>query len=583
MGCNLLFRTEWSVGKRAVCLYLAAVDKFYQHIPSVGSSRLAAFLSAISSAALFLLSWPALVGLPIFALFAFVPLFYISQLAISRKITHNELKWFTAAAFLTWNVGAVSFLFSLEASLGIRMLSMFTPVVINTLWMTAAMMLYHWSAQRAGVGWGSVLFVAVWLSFEFIELHWPLAFPWLNLGHVFATQPEWVQWYSITGVAGGSLFVLLLNVMISLGILHLSSKTARGIALALIILLIAIPVAYRQLDSTQQTESAQKLTFTIVQPCAGVGKQTEEYRGVAFRLAEARQLFYDQQLAGSIVVFPETYLFEKPVISGPADSLAFSGLWIDKLNGSKSVEILREMMARGQWKGVIAGAFTQRFYDRDDSAPGFAVAVPGLGASVVNYNSALLLDSAKVEIRHKTMLVPGVEVVPFASSLPFLNDMALNLGGVVGTLGQNPKIETVEVSDHQIGVQICYDSAFGWVSRELVNRGAEVLVVITNDSWWDDTPGYKHLLQFAQLRAIEFGRPVVRSANCGVSAFINSRGEIVEHIPWDEKGAITAQVDVGRGMTFYTSYGDFIYIGSVAVALLALLAVGFYAHRISDR
>lgn len=562
-----------------MCVYLNAMSTIGQHSLLFGNSNLSALLLTLLSSACFIISWPALGGLPIFVFFAFVPLFYLSQLELTQQITLNELKWFTAAAFFTWNLSAVSFLFYLEAPLGIRLLSVFTPVAINTLWMTAAMMLFTWALKRSGVGWGSVLFVAAWLSFEWVQLHWPLAFPWLNLGHVFASTINWVQWYAYTGVAGGSLLVLCVNVLIGIGLFHLRSKRARSMAIGLLALLLTAPVVYRQFMAQQREEPQRKLAFTAVQPCAGMGNQTEKNQSAVFRLAAADQLIDNREAANSIVVFPETYLYERPVIAGPLDSLRFSGLWVSHIDQSKSVELLREMMGRGQWRGVVAGAFTQQFYGPGSSAPGFARPVPDLSASVVSYNTALLLDSTNVVTRFKTKLVPGVEFVPFASSFPFLNDLALQVGGVVGTLGSNPEIRTAQVSGHELGVQICYDSAFGWISRQLANQGGEVLVVITNDSWWGDTPGYKHLLQFAQLRAIEVGMPVVRSANCGVSAVISPRGELVAHVPWGQKGAISAEVEVGRGPTFYTRYGDFIYLVGAAMAVLALLANGIYAHR----
>ncbi|MFZ8281203.1 nitrilase-related carbon-nitrogen hydrolase, partial [Staphylococcus aureus] len=74
---------------------------------------------------------------------------------------------------------------------------------------------------------------------------------------------------------------------------------------------------------------------------------------------------------------------------------------------------------------------------------------------------------------------------------------------------------------------ICYESIYGEYIRTYVQKKATLLSIITNDGWWGNTPGYQQHLAYAKLRAIENNRWVVRSANTGVSAIINNKGNLL--------------------------------------------------------
>ena len=118
---------------------------------------------------------------------------------------------------------------------------------------------------------------------------------------------------------------------------------------------------------------------------------------------------------------------------------------------------------------------------------------------------------------------------------------------------------------------ICYESVYGEFVTEYVKKGAQVLAIITNDGWWSDTPGYKHHLLYARLRAIETRKPVVRAANTGISALINPIGEIVQQSTWWKPAAIHALVQPRIGFTFYSQHGD--YLGRLALLITTLIFV----------
>ena len=106
---------------------------------------------------------------------------------------------------------------------------------------------------------------------------------------------------------------------------------------------------------------------------------------------------------------------------------------------------------------------------------------------------------------------------------------------------------------------------------EFAKGGAQIFGVVSNDGWWGDTPGYKYLFAYCRLRAIEHRRDIIRSANTGISGFINSRGDELQRLEWDNKGVISSELRLNDRLTFYTRYGDFLGRISLYVALLCLL------------
>ena len=181
-----------------------------------------------------------------------------------------------------------------------------------------------------------------------------------------------------------------------------------------------------------------------------------------------------------------------------------------------------------------------------------------------------------VEVYHKTKLVPGVEKMPFPYLLDPLAKLAVDLGGMSGSLGSSNTLHDFEVDGVNIRPLICYESIYGAYVASYVQKGANLITIITNDGWWKNTPGYKQHASFASLRAIENRRSIVRSANTGISAIINEKGEILEQTEWWEDDVISAKVKLNSKITFYADYGD--YIGRIA-SLLAVLMIALTVVR----
>ena len=191
------------------------------------------------------------------------------------------------------------------------------------------------------------------------------------------------------------------------------------------------------------------------------------------------------------------------------------------------------------------------------------------------YNSAL---SEKLEkkpsVYHKSKLVVGVENMPFKSILkPLLGNVLIDLGGTVSSrVVQNDRLVFSHHSKSEKAAPIiCYESIFGEFVTDYVKKGASFFAIISNDAWWGETPGHRQLLSYTRLRAIENRRDIVRSANTGISAIINSKGEIIKKTDYNVKTILKGNFASNSEITFYSKYGD--YIARLAILMTLILSL----------
>ncbi|MFM7054941.1 MAG: apolipoprotein N-acyltransferase, partial [Bacteroidota bacterium] len=189
-----------------------------------------------------------------------------------------------------------------------------------------------------------------------------------------------------------------------------------------------------------------------------------------------------------------------------------------------------------------------------------------------SYNTALNYGcDSTIQKHHKSKLVPGVEKMPFPAVFSHLEALAIDLGGMTGSLGVQdfPSVFT-GCDGLKIAPVICYESIYGDFLSYSVRQGAGLIFIITNDGWWDDTPGYRQHQAYARLRAIEFRRSIARSANTGISCFIDQRGNVHQATSWWVPTAIRQKINYNSELTFYARYGDFLGTLSLFGAVISL-------------
>jgi apolipoprotein N-acyltransferase len=125
---------------------------------------------------------------------------------------------------------------------------------------------------------------------------------------------------------------------------------------------------------------------------------------------------------------------------------------------------------------------------------------------------------------------------------------------------------------YKIAPAICYESIYGEYMSKYIRNGANLICIITNDGWWKNTPGHKQHMNYARLRAIETGKWIARSANTGISCFIDPNGTVINPQPWDTAAAIKLNVPVFSSSkeTFFVRQGDIL---SRVMLILALLLI----------
>ena len=187
------------------------------------------------------------------------------------------------------------------------------------------------------------------------------------------------------------------------------------------------------------------------------------------------------------------------------------------------------------------------------------------------WNSAFLASGGKT-IGHydKIRLVPFGEYVPLRRVLFFAEKLVRAVGEF--EFGSN---DLPLGGKLKYGPAICYEIVFPQISRTQVRNGADVIVTITNDAWFDGTSAPAQHLWQARMRAVEDDRYVLRAATTGISAFIDPTGQVLSWIPMGRDGIIYASFEPRTDKTAYVRFGDWFAWMACAVVLIAL----FYARR----
>ena len=273
-----------------------------------------------------------------------------------------------------------------------------------------------------------------------------------------------------------------------------------------------------------------------------------------------------------VVVAPETFIFNERWSSRLQENAP------DRNPGYKAIAnwVKQENLA-GKELSMIVGAVT---YNGDKYHNASIFMEPDIVAGDSCTASQVTLVP---EYYHKSKLVVLAESNPFRSGpFKFMDKLVGNLAGGIGDYQPQDTRDVFETSHGvKVGTAICYESVFPHFYREWAFNGANVMAIITNDGWWRDTPGHKQHLNYARLRAIENRRSIARSANTGISAFINQRGDIIEQTGWWERGYLNGTLNLNNEKTIYTIHGDI--IGRLCRFLTFLFLLMGVARKIAKK
>jgi len=434
-------------------------------------------------------------------------------------------------------------------------------IVLNSILMSIPFMMFHFTKRKLGPTWGYISLVCFWLCLEMLHLNWDAPWPWLNVGNVFAVSRNWVQWYEYTGALGGTVWVWAVNILIYKLIGARSQGSgARGRALAVVIAIVLVPVIISYTIKPKNPALTNRVNVVAVQP--NIDPYNDKFDTATYDYQINTLISLSEQKVDSNTIFvawPETAIAE--LIS---ENNIFS---------YRSVNKIHDFLKRHPHLKLITGVNSYATYPMGGFHSETARMYPDKSGWYDGFNAAFEMDhSDSVHIYHKFKLVPGVEKMPYPTVLSFLESYSISMGGPGGSLGSKYAPYPFIINDSvKVAPVICYESIFGSYVGQFVKNGANVLAIITNDGWWQNTPGYKQHLYTGALRAIETREFIVRAANTGISCFIMPSGDILQATDFWVPAAIKSPLVISHFQTFYTRYGD--YIGCAGIYLAGVFLV----------
>ncbi len=501
---------------------------------------------SVLSALLLGLAWPEITNQSWLIFIAFIPLF---SLAYSFSLHQwKSLFLYSFLSFILWHI--IADYWMIYSSF----LGAITAWIVNSFMMASVVSISFYSYKTLKKIPFALILSFYWLTYEFLHLFWDLMWPWMNLGNVFANKIDWIQWYEYVGIYGGSIWVIWINGLLFYVIQNNRTYRSRLAFAFLSSLLIFIPILIsHHLLKREHTETSS-LKISVVQP--NINTYTEKFDGLS-----------PIQQSTKIVTILEQYPKNSPLIILPETSIP-ENFNINSFHYPQSIQHLLNWSSKTK-SDIIGGFYT---YDS------------------LNYNSSLYIHQGEIQqVRHKNKLLPFAESIPFEGFIKPLKNIIKKEGGIGSSFGTDATAKVFSLAkqpETKVGSLICFESAFPDFTSEMVRKEANFLVIITNDDWWYDSPGHLQHFAYAKLRAIENRISIARSANTGISGFINYNGQVIQKSEYNEEVILNATLKDINYLTFFTQFEVYIRwtIALIAflILILSLLTKWFYNHLRSD-
>ena len=390
----------------------------------------------------------------------------------------------------------------------------------------------------------SIISIIVWLSFfEYLRAILFTGFPWLMPSMIFSSNEYLIQIFSFIGSFSTNLVVLTFSIV---PFILLSSLKGKYILSTLLL----IPISILIFSGTFRFNNKDLLKInnqliTIVQPNIEQKnkwnlKQRDKHLDKLVMLSNNDKDNFIH--TNKIIIWPETS-FEGSI---PIEMKLLSDLSKKVLKSPKSILIV----------GLL----------RNDESRIF---------------NSLVFVNSKGQIIHKydkIKLVPFGEYIPFRKYLRLIHDFLPPKDFSEGTLKSNPFLDGFG----EIITMICYEILFVDKIIDKMSNKSNLLINITNDAWFGETIGpYQHLA-LAKIKSVEFGLPLVRVANTGISVFVSPYGEIISEIPLNSEAAKTFNLIPPLESTLYRTYGEYTFLLSILILIIInKIYIYFYKEKIT--
>ncbi len=380
----------------------------------------------------------------------------------------------------------------------------------------------------------------LWTSMETAQGFLFSGFPWMTLSSALAFRPEWIQGAAFIGAYGLSgLLVSVATAILCWRISHPAKVWAIAV-IAVVIILGGMRTSAEQFSDLLKTGDT---SIGLIQGNIDQAKKWDaKYKKATFEkyIRLSRQVIHKTDL----VIWPETampfYLQD---------------------GGIMRAEIMN--FASETKTPVLTGA------------PGYILHSKG---DFSLYNRAYLIspDKKYMDWYDKSHLVPFGEYMPFKEFIP-LGKLVQGAGDFIPGSDASP----LQSGDLAMGMLICYEGIFPELAQERVEKGANILINISNDAWYGDTSAPRQHLSLVTMRAVEQGRYMLRGTNTGISACIDPLGRVSHATELFVDTAVAAEAGLISGNTFY--HQNHKAVSTTPLSLTLLCAIWIIINRHKNR
>ncbi len=392
----------------------------------------------------------------------------------------------------------------------------------------------------------------IWVGGEFLRAYILGGFPWYYLAHSQFRRLYLIQVADVTGSLGLSFLIAAFNALVvdllSLPLLRVTKRGTRlarrqHIRLCVVTILLGSTFCYGAFRVSHATfRDGPKLALlqsNIPQKEKALGDRAKIL--TYFTGLVERAIAHDE--TPDLIVWPETAFpldfiandsnvdhvtFERQVRSLPGEISVQA--WVEK---KKQIESKLHLWVDTIKVPMLVGT---TFYDHQPD-------------SLEKFNSAILVSPALSTIHyyHKMHLVPIGEYIPLVDRMPWLSNLIPYPGGRVPNLSVGRQPLKIPLKDYVLAVTICFEDTIPQVIARFFREAAadrqpDVLIILTNDGWFHDSPELDMHLAIGVFRAVEHRVPLARAVNTGLSALVDGNGEIRSFLPKETEGVLSVTV-----------------------------------------